>query len=113
MCIRDRDIIANFQALWATWEDSYMTDLNRPFLGPERMEWQYPIGTLHKTGARIAFGSDWDVSTQNPFHAIQVAVNRRGPDSIQREPWTPQHLIGRYDVIKGDVYKRQLLFQTF
>ena len=95
------DIIANFQALWATWEDSYMTDLNRPFLGPQRMEWQYPIGTLHKTGARIVFGSDWDVSTQNPFHAIQVAVNRRGPDSINREPWTPQHLIGRYDVIRG------------
>ena len=94
-------IIANFQALWATWEDSYMTDLNRPFLGQERMEWQYPIGTLHRTGARIVYGSDWDVSTQNPFHAIQVAVNRRGPDSIKREPWTPQHLIGRYEVIKG------------
>lgn len=94
-------VIANFQALWATWEDSYMTELNQPFLGPERMEWQYPIGTLHKTGATLAFGSDWDVSTQNPFYALQVAVNRRGPDSIDRTPWTPQHLIDRYSVIKG------------
>jgi predicted amidohydrolase YtcJ len=95
------DVIANFQALWATWEDTYMTELNRPFLGNERMEWQYPIGTVHKTGARIAFGSDWDVSTQNPFYAIQVAVNRRGPDSIKRDPWTPQHRINLHDVIKG------------
>ncbi len=94
-------VIANFQALWATWEDSYMTELNLPNLGPERMEWQYPMGSLLKAGATLAFGSDWDVSTQNPFYALQVAVTRRGPDSIKREAWTPQHLIDRYEVIKG------------
>ena len=32
------NVIANFQALWATLEDSYMTDMNFPFLGPERSE---------------------------------------------------------------------------
>lgn len=87
------DVIANFQALWATLEDNYMTDLNYPFLGKERVEWQYPIGSVARSGGRLAFGSDWDVSTMDPFDAIQVAVTRRGPDNVVREPWTPQHLV--------------------
>lgn len=86
------DVTANFQALWATLEDTYMTDLNFPFLGAERSEWQYPIGTLVRSGARLALGSDWPVSTMNPFMAAQVAVTRRGPDHVVRPPWTPQHL---------------------
>ncbi|MBK6480095.1 MAG: amidohydrolase [Saprospiraceae bacterium] len=94
-------VIANIQALWATLEDSYMTELNFPYLGKERIEWQYPIGSLKRAGATLAFGSDWNVSTQNPFYCMQVAVTRRGPDSISRPPWTPQHLIDRYSVVHG------------
>ena len=100
---RTLDVTANFQALWATLEDTYMTDLNFPYLGPERSEWQYPIGTLARTGGRLAFGSDWDVSTMDPFDALQVAVTRRGPDSLAREPWTPQHLIDVQPVVEGYV----------
>lgn len=95
------DVIANFQALWATLEDSYMTELNYPFLGEKRAQWQYPIGTVAKTGARLAFSSDWPVSTMDPFDASQVAITRRGPDSLKREAWTPQHLIDLWSVIKG------------
>lgn len=98
---KELDVIANFQALWATLEDSYMTELNYPFLGEERVEWQYPIGTLAKTGARLAFSSDWPVSTMDPLDAAQVAVTRRGPDSLARDPWTPQHLIDLSFVIEG------------
>jgi hypothetical protein len=94
-------VIANFQAVWATPEDTYMTEFNEPYLGPERSEWQYPIGTVARTGARLAFGSDWDVDTMNPFRALQVAVTRRGPDSTPRKPWTPQHLVDRYTVVRG------------
>ncbi|HMQ59616.1 MAG TPA: amidohydrolase [Flavilitoribacter sp.] len=95
------DVTANFQALWATLEDTYMTDLNFPYLGKERSEWQYPIGTLARSGARVVFGSDWDVSTMDPFDAMQVAVTRRGPDSLEREPWTPQHLADVWTVAQG------------
>lgn len=104
------DVIVNFQALWATWEDSYMSELNYPFLGPERAEWQYPFGTLAKTGATLVFGSDWPVSTMNPWHALQVAVTRRGPDTIPLEPWTPQHLLDVYAVLEG--YTRNGAFLT-
>lgn len=105
------DVIANFQALWATLEDSYMTELNYPFLGEERAEWQYPIGTVARSGGRLAFGSDWDVSTMDPFDAMQVAVTRRGPDSLAREPWTPQHLVDVQAVVEG--YTKGGAYLTF
>lgn len=108
---RELDVIANFQALWATLEDSYMTDLNYPFLGEERAEWQYPIGSVARSGGRLAFGSDWDVSTMDPFDAIQVAVTRRGPDSLAREPWTPQHLIDVQAAVEG--YTKGGAYLTF
>ncbi len=108
---RELDVIANFQAVWATLEDSYMTELTLPVLGPKRSEWQYPIGSIARHGGRIAFGSDWPVTTMNPFHAMQVAVNRRGPDEVPRPTWTPQHAIDLFSVIQG--YTRGGAWLTF
>ncbi len=73
-------VIANLQALWACHEPA-MDDLNIPILGAERSAWQYPFGDLVRTGAPLAMGSDWPVSTPDPFAAIQVAVTRREPGS--------------------------------
>jgi predicted amidohydrolase YtcJ len=69
------------------------------------------MGTVASTGARLAFGSDWPVSTMDPFDALQVAVTRRGPDSIVREPWTPQHLTDVQTVVEG--YTRGGAYLTF
>ncbi len=107
----DLGVVANFQALWASLDDRYVTELNFPFLGARRAEWQYPIGSVARTRARLAFGSDWPVSTMNPFHATQVAVTRRGPVRETREPWTPQHLIELGPVIEG--YTKGGAFLTF
>lgn len=98
---RELDVIAGVSTLWATPEDTYISDLTIPVLGPERSEWIYPFGAISKSGAMIAAGSDWPVTTVNPFHAIQVAITRRGPDEVEREPWTPQHLMTRYDIISS------------
>ena len=95
------DVIANLQTLWATPEDTYISELTIPVLGPERTEWIYPFGAIAKTGAKLANGSDWPVTTINPFHAIQVAVTRRGPDKKKRTPWTPQHLMNLHQVLEG------------
>ena len=67
--------VANFQPLWACHEPQ-MDDLTVPFVGPERAEWQYSIGSLSRLGARVAFGSDWPVSSPDPIQEIHVAVNR-------------------------------------
>ncbi|MGO9296946.1 MAG: amidohydrolase [Streptosporangiaceae bacterium] len=67
--------VANFQPLWACSEPQ-MEELTLPFVGAERAAWQYQIGSLARRGARIAFGSDWPVSSADPLQEIHVAVNR-------------------------------------
>ena len=75
-------VTANLQALWACHEP-VMDELNIPLLGDERAAWQYPFGDLARSGAPLAMGSDWPVSTPNPFAAIEVAVTRREPGTDQ------------------------------
>ncbi|MFI0960181.1 amidohydrolase [Streptomyces sp. NPDC021080] len=70
---------ANIQPLWAAHEPQ-MDELTIPFLGPERASWQYPFGSLLRSGARLAAGSDWPVSSPDPLQGIHVAVNRVSPD---------------------------------
>ncbi|WP_326783980.1 amidohydrolase [Streptomyces sp. NBC_00151] len=70
---------ANIQPLWAAHEPQ-MDELTIPFLGSERASWQYPFGSLLRSGARLAAGSDWPVSSPDPLQGIHVAVNRVSPD---------------------------------
>ncbi|MFE1289969.1 amidohydrolase [Streptomyces sp. NPDC058751] len=71
---------ANVQPLWAVHE-LQMDELTIPFLGPERASWQYPFGSLLRSGARLAAGSDWPVSSPDPLQGVHVAVNRVSPDA--------------------------------
>jgi len=75
---RELAVVANCQPLWACNEPQ-MTDLTLPFLGPERAAWQYPFGSLSRSGAQLSFGSDWPVSSPNPLWEIHTAVNRTIP----------------------------------
>jgi predicted amidohydrolase YtcJ len=67
--------IANFQPLWAC-SDPQMIELTIPFVGEERSNWQYSIRSLWDRHTRVAFGSDWPVSSPDPLQEIHVAVNR-------------------------------------
>jgi len=71
-------VTANIQGLWAAHEPQ-MDDLTIPFIGPERAARQYLFGDLLRSGARLAAGSDWAVSSANPLRAMHVAVNRSLP----------------------------------
>ncbi|MEJ6488905.1 amidohydrolase [Leucobacter sp. USCH14] len=71
---------ANIQALWACHEDQLDT-LTLPFLADDAEDHHYPFGELLSSGARLAAGSDWSVSSPDPIQAIHVAVNRRSPQS--------------------------------
>jgi len=85
-------VVANGQPYWAVSERQ-MDVLTIPFLGPERTGWQYPFGTLLHVGARLAFGSDWAVSTPNPLEEIEVAVRRVSPDHRAATPFLPHERI--------------------
>jgi predicted amidohydrolase YtcJ len=81
---RELGAVANAQPLWAAHEGQ-MDDLTIPFLGEERAGWQYPFASLVRTGAILAMGSDWGVSTPDPLEEMHVAVNRK---------MAPQYLYG-------------------
>jgi predicted amidohydrolase YtcJ len=89
---RKLGVIANFQPLWA-YADTWITDLTIPALGPERSRWIYPIGSLARAGAVLAFGSDWSVSSLDPLEGIQVAVTRQGPAGEAAPPLDPEEAI--------------------
>lgn len=79
---RQLGAVANAQPLWAAHE-SQMDTLTIPFLGEPRWRWQYPFASLVRSGAMLAMGSDWSVSSPNPLEEIHVAVNRQmSPDYI-------------------------------
>ena len=88
---RELDVIANFQPLWA-YADEYVTELNIPFIGEERAAWMYPIRSVVNAGGMIAFGSDWFVSTANPFPQIETAVTRTDAEGDD-EPFLPHEAI--------------------
>ncbi len=66
---------ANLQMLWATIDDQ-LRDLGFPHMDPKFVARHYPFGELVASGADLAAGSDWPVSTANPLQAIHVGVNR-------------------------------------
>jgi predicted amidohydrolase YtcJ len=68
-------VIADMQLEWAK-RDASLEAPTEPYLGPNRYRYLYPAGSLRAAGAMIVGGSDWDVSSYNPFRAMQHAVTR-------------------------------------
>jgi len=77
------DVPVSLQLLWAQ-PDNYSIDALKPWLGDERMSRQYPARSLADQHAAIAGGSDWDVSSFNPFAAMANAISRRNPGKPER-----------------------------
>lgn len=89
---RQLGVFAVFQPLWA-FADRYVTEMAWPALGPERSRSMYPLGSVVRAGGRLAFGSDWAVSSLDPLQAMQVAVTRRAYDGRPGEVMQPEERI--------------------
>lgn len=85
---RRLNVAANMQMLWATLEPQ-MVELTLPFLGEERSGWQYPFGDLLRAGTVLAAGSDWSVSTPDPWAAIHTGVNRLPAPGFEEGDYSP------------------------
>ena len=85
-------VTANMQALWASY-DEQMLNLTVPIMGDERMKWQYLFRSLHEAGTTLACGSDWPVSSPDPWQAIHVAVNRRGAGQTDTPQLLPEEAL--------------------
>lgn len=69
------DVIASMQPLHAP----LYCDQSDPWLwraGHDRWQYSFAWATLRKAGARLVFGSDWNVVSQNPMSGIYTALNR-------------------------------------
>lgn len=89
---RELAVVANAQPYWAQMEPQ-MEELTLPFLGRDRAHLQYPFGDLMRSGATIAMGSDWSVTTANPLEEIEVAVTRVDPENRQNAPFLPEQAL--------------------
>ena len=94
------DVVANFQPLWAI-EDEYITEHTWPKIGQERSKYLYPIGSVKRAGGKIAFGSDWYVTSVNPLDGIETAVTRLEPNGLTKNPLGVNEEIGLEDAIEA------------
>jgi predicted amidohydrolase YtcJ len=85
-------VVANFQPLWAAYDD-YIKELNIPAIGEERTSWMYPIQSVKDAGGMVAFGSDWSVSTANPFYQMETAITRMDSNDYSIDPFIPEEAV--------------------
>lgn len=59
-------------------------------IGPQRLNGAYAWNSLEKSGARLAFGTDFPVEAVNPLRGIYACVTRELPGGGPRGGWQPQ-----------------------
>jgi predicted amidohydrolase YtcJ len=70
-------------------------------LGPDRSKGAYAWNSLLKTGARLAFGTDYDVEPISPFRGLYACVTRELPEGGPAGGWQPQEKISLQDCIRS------------
>lgn len=108
---RQLGALANAQPYWAVLE-AQMTELTLPILGPVVSARQYPFRSLRRHGATLVMGSDWSVSTPDPFVQMEVAVNRVPDIARDTEPFLPNERLELVDILTaataGSAYANHL-----
>ena len=85
------NVVANMQPLWAQADGMLMSCV--PRLGKGRIDQMYRMRDLIDSGATIAFGSDWPVSSSNPILGIATAVTRQTADSKPEGGWVIEQAV--------------------
>jgi predicted amidohydrolase YtcJ len=70
-------------------------------IGPERVKGAYAWNSLQKTGAKLAFGTDYDVEPINPMRGLYACVTRERPDGGPPGGWEPQEKITLDECIRA------------
>lgn len=78
-------------------------------IGKEREKYVFPINTLQKSGARLAFGTDFPIDVLNPLLQIYRAVTRI--DSSGKTVWHPHERITLSEALKA--YTSNPAYSTF
>ncbi|MDQ3144919.1 MAG: amidohydrolase [Pseudomonadota bacterium] len=91
------NIIASMQPTHQT-SDRTMAEAR---LGPNRLGGAYAWQMLARSGARLAFGSDFPVESPNPFHGLAAAVSRQGLDGQPAGGWRPNERVSFEQALAG------------
>ena len=70
-------------------------------VGKERCRTTYAFRSLLDAGARLAFGSDWDVAPLSPLSGIDAAVTRRTTDGRNPGGWFPEQKISVEEAVRA------------
>ena len=70
-------------------------------LGPERSKGAYAWKSLQDAGAKLAFGTDYDVEPINPFRGLYACVTREAIDGGPPGGWIPQEKLPLDDCIRA------------
>jgi predicted amidohydrolase YtcJ len=72
-----------------------------PWIGPHRADLQYPFASFARSGARLALGSDWPVTTPDPLPQLEVAIRRIDPSTRDAAPFLPSERLTLDQALSG------------
>ena len=101
------NVVANMQPLWAQADGMLMSCV--PRLGKARLDQMYRMRDLLDSGATIAFGSDWPVSSSDPILGIATAVTRQTADADPEGGWTIEQAMTAAEAFSS--YSASVVFQ--
>jgi predicted amidohydrolase YtcJ len=93
----DLKIIASMQPTHAT-SDKGMAEAR---LGEARLAGAYAWQQIKKTGAQLAFGSDFPVEPPDPMFGLHAAVTRQSRDGLPAGGWRPWEKVSLADAFAG------------
>ncbi len=70
-------------------------------LGDARASRGWMSGSLLRSGAHLAFGSDWPVVSLDPRYGLHVAVTRTSPDGTPPGGWMPEERVPLADALRA------------
>jgi predicted amidohydrolase YtcJ len=91
------DVIVSMQPSHETTDMRWAEDR----IGALRAKGAYAWHSLEKSGAHLAFGTDYPVESINPLRGLHACVTRALPGQGPADGWEPQETISMDDCIRG------------
>jgi predicted amidohydrolase YtcJ len=93
-------VIASMQPLHA-YPDEDTLRVWAGNVGPDRASRAWVWNSIAKSGGRLAFGSDWNVVTLNPWEGLQMAVTRQTTEGKPDGGWMPEQRLTLAQAVEG------------
>ena len=99
-------VIANIQEGWLAPRAfggpvgyDYVTATGSGPAGTKLAAQMLPYGPLHAAGARLAGGSDWFFTNENPWQDIEAGATSRDPGEAKQKAMLPGHVINQQALV--------------